>query len=122
MMLRTQGVVTDTLYKEAVKRGVEFMFKTMTQRLVRDGDRIVGIRVEQEGRTLHIKAKKGVVLCAGGMSVNRDMLKEYCPNAYQGCASSYDMPGATGECIRMGFGAGADIAGYNSQPTSIYRK
>ncbi|MBW1900678.1 MAG: FAD-dependent oxidoreductase [Deltaproteobacteria bacterium] len=114
MMLRTQGVVTDTLYKEAVKRGVQFMFRTRTEHLVRDGDRIVGIKVENEGETLYIKAKKGVVLCAGGMSVNRNMLKEYCPNAYQGCASSYDMPGSTGECIRMGFGAGADMAGYNS--------
>jgi len=114
MMLRTQGVVTDTLYKEAVKRGVEFIFKTKTERLVKDGDRIVGIKVENEGRTLYIRAKKGVVLCAGGMSVNRDMLKEYCPSAYHGCASSYDMPGSTGECIRMGFGAGADITGFNS--------
>ncbi len=114
MMLRTQQVVTDTLYKEAVKRGVEFIFKTKTERLVRDGDRIVGIKAENEGKTLYIKAKKGVVLCAGGMSMNRDMLKKYIPNAYQGCASSYNMPGNTGECIRMGFGAGADISGYNS--------
>ena len=73
-----QGVVTDTLYKEAVKRGVEFMFRTKTERLVREGDRIVGIKVENEGKTLYIKAKKGVVLCAGGMSLNRDMLKENC--------------------------------------------
>ncbi|MBW1903267.1 MAG: FAD-dependent oxidoreductase [Deltaproteobacteria bacterium] len=114
MMLRTQGVVTDTLYQEAVKRGVEFMFRTKTERLVRDGDRIVGIKVENQGRTLYIKAKKGVVLCAGGMSMNRDMLKEYMPFTYQGCASSYNMPGNTGDAIRMGFGAGSDIAGYNS--------
>ena len=112
--LLIQKEVTDLLFKVAKEKGVKPLVKTRTVALVRKNDRIVGIKAEREGETLFIMAKKGVILAAGGMSVNRGLLKEYIPAAYRGCASSYDLPTSTGEVIRMGIGAGADMAGFNS--------
>ncbi len=112
--LMAQKDVTDLLLKSGKEKGVKYMVKTRTVALVRKDNRIVGIKVEREGEPLFIKANKGVILAAGGMSVNRDLLKIYIPQAYFGCGTSYDLPTSTGQVFRMGLGAGADIAGFNS--------
>jgi hypothetical protein len=107
--------VTDHMHAVAVRAGVEFLFGTTVTRLVQQGDRIVGVRTKNlEGLELFVRAKKAVVLAAGGFAVNRDMLQKYTPYANAGAGSSFGMPCDTGECTRMGIGAGADIAGVNS--------
>lgn len=107
--------VTDHMHGVAVKAGVEFLFETAAVRLVQQGGRIVGLKTRNlKGEVLFVSAKKGVVLAAGGFAVNRDMLAKYTPFANKGAGSSFGMPCDTGECTRMGIGAGADLAGLNS--------
>lgn len=106
------GYVTDVLLEKIQEMGVQVMPLTPMTGLVKDGDRVVGIQVEGERGEINIKASS-VVLCAGGMAHNLDMLAKYVPTALERCASTWDMYG-TGEVIRMGWGAGADIAGYDS--------
>jgi len=107
--------VTDHMYGVAVRAGVEFLFGTAVTRLVQQGDRIVGVRTRNlEGEDFFVRARKAVVLAAGGFAVNRDLLQKYTPYANMGAGSSFGMPCDTGECTRMGIGAGADIAGLNS--------
>ncbi len=112
--LTPQKEVTDLFYRRAKEKGAHFMLKTRAVALVREGNRIVGVKVKKEGETFFLKAEKGVILAGGGMSDNREMLKEYIPAAYRGCGSSYDFPTSNGYVIRMGMGAGADLAGNNS--------
>jgi len=112
--LRAQKFVTDFLLKKGREKGVKFMVKTSAVALVKEGDRIVGVKADKEGEPFFLMGRKAVILAAGGMSVNREMLKKYIPMAYRGCASCYDLPSSNGEVIRMGFGAGADLAGINS--------
>ncbi len=106
------GYVTDALVEKVQEMGTELMRKTEVTALVKDEDRIVGVQVRQNDETMYIKGKS-VVLCAGGMANNLDMLAKYVPTALERCGSTWDMYG-TGEVIRMGWGAGADIAGRDS--------
>lgn len=50
----------------------------------------------------------------GGFEMNRAMLKKYLPSSFDGFANVPCPPCNTGECIRMGIGAGADMSGYDS--------
>lgn len=106
------GFVTDELYNQGQKLGVDYQTQTEMTALVKDGAAIVGIQATQGGDTIHIKANS-VILCGGGMANNRAMLQKYVPMALEACGASYDMCG-TGDVIRMGWGAGADMSGYNS--------
>jgi len=107
--------VTDRLFAVAQEQGVEFLLKTGVSALVRDDDRIVGVQAEtMEGESLYVKGRKAVILAAGGFSNNREMLKKYCPTAYDGAAAAFGMPCDTGEAVRMGIGAGADMTGLDS--------
>lgn len=107
--------VTDHMYEVGQSKGAEYIFNTTCEALVKDGDRIVGLKVtDLEDTTTYIHANKAVILCAGGFAVNRDMLKKYAPSAYEGAASAYIMPCDTGECTRMGLGVGADMVGFDS--------
>lgn len=108
--------VTDYFYQQGQEAGADFHMGTRCENLVVDGGRVVGIKAK-DGKTdeeLYFKARKGVVLCAGGMGMNWDMLKEYIPTAYRHAVYGGPTPSHTGECIRMAVGAGADIAGWDS--------
>lgn len=106
------GYVTDALAEKIVDMGTEIHPGTEVTALVKDGDAIVGVQAKKDGETIYVKGSS-IVLCAGGMANNMEMLAQYVPTALERCASTWDMYG-TGEVIRMGWGAGADIAGYDS--------
>ncbi len=83
---------------------------TMTQiyRETAGEQRVVGIRVrDRDGKTLNLKAEKGVILSTGGFSGNIEMRQRYVP------ALTADLPttnhvGATGEGITMAQEIGAN--------------
>lgn len=106
------GYITDALVEKVQQMGAEIIADTAVTGLVMDGDKVVGVKANSKGNDLFVGGK-AVILCAGGMANNIDMLKKYVPTALERCGSTWDMYGS-GEVIRMGFGAGADIAGYNS--------
>jgi len=106
------GYVTDALVETITKMGVEIVPDTAITALVKDGKGIVGVQAEQDDKTIYIKGAS-TILAAGGMANNLDMLAKYVPTALERCASTWDMYGS-GEVIRMGWGAGADIAGFDS--------
>ncbi len=58
-------------------RGVEVRLNASATELVRDGDRIVGVVAEVDGRVVRIGATRGVLLAAGGFSRNLDMRQEH---------------------------------------------
>lgn len=106
------GFVTDALVEKVTDMGATISPLTEMTALVQQDGKVVGIQAKKDGSTIHIKGSS-VVLCAGGMANNLDMLAQYVPTALERCGSTWDMYG-TGEVIRMGWGAGADIAGYDS--------
>lgn len=98
----------------AISKGVTLLTDTEASNLVKDADRIVGIKAKNAGKEIYLKGRDGVILTAGGFALNRAMVKKYCPAVFPGIANYYPPPSDTGECVRMGIGAGADMAGLNS--------
>ena len=107
---------TDAMFAFGQKNGVRYKFQCPATALVRDDSgRIVGLVAREDfGREVYIHAKGAVILTAGGFCNNKALLEKYIPTAAMGCASSYLVGGETGECFRMGLGAGADVSGFNS--------
>jgi predicted oxidoreductase len=100
----------------AVKAGAEILTLCKCEQLVMENDTVVGIRAHDTStdEDVYIKASKGVILCAGGIGMNQDLLKQYIPTAYRCAAQGGPMPNDTGDAFRMGLGAGADVSGYDS--------
>ncbi|MEG0503788.1 MAG: FAD-dependent oxidoreductase [Raoultibacter sp.] len=103
------------LTEMAEDQGIEVRVSTTMQALVMEDGAVVGVKVSgADGKEQYIKGKKAVLLTAGGFEMNRAMLKEYLPSCFDGLANVPCPPCNTGECIRMGVGAGADLSGYDS--------
>ena len=110
-----QDNLMNALEQRAVKGGVDIRTNTAASTFVFDGKRVVGIVVVDGSGTEHyLKAKKGLVLTAGGMGMNKDLIKAYIPSAYEGAVQGGPMPFHTGEVFRMGLGVGADFSGFDS--------
>ncbi|MDQ1384618.1 MAG: 3-oxo-5alpha-steroid 4-dehydrogenase, partial [Actinomycetota bacterium] len=65
-----------------VKSATRVMVDARVDRLVVDGDgAVVGVAVHADNSTRYIRARRGVVLAAGGFAYNESMLAAYCPEA-----------------------------------------
>ena len=112
--MMTLDSTMDYLANRAEEKGVEIFLSTEATNLVKDGDRIVGIKATGSGKETFLHASKAVLLTAGGYVMNRAMIQKYNPTAYEGMANCCIPPSDTGECTRMGLGVGADMSGLNS--------
>ncbi|MBI4195065.1 MAG: flavocytochrome c [Betaproteobacteria bacterium] len=86
---------------------VKTLLGSAVERLVRSGHGapVSGVFATTQGRTQAIRARRGVVLAAGGFSRNAEMLKNFVPN--QSRAVRYGGAGNTGDGIRMAWALGA---------------
>jgi len=112
---RAAKLVLDFVYPLAVEKGVEFQFNTTVVNLIKEGNRIVGVKARKlDNSHVYYKANKAVILTAGGMMNNKDLLRKYCPTALECCLATMANTTDTGEVIRMALGAGAQFAGWDS--------
>lgn len=79
----------------------------VTQFEIADG-RLAGVQAEQNGKTIFIKARGGVVLAAGGFPHSQEMRQEYHPHPITTEWTSAN-PGNTGDMIRLGVEHGAAL-------------
>lgn len=96
------------LSERAEALGARIMVDTRVEALVREGDRIVGVRIRRFGETSFVRATRGVVLGAGGFGQNEQMAAQFAPTLQsvyvQG--SPYD----DGLAIRLGIASGGQTA------------
>jgi len=77
------------------------------KRLVQASDgRVLGVMLEENGKPVYCRARRGVVLAAGGFVHNRDMVKLFAPELYD-LSVPWGSAGDQGLGILMGMGAGA---------------
>ena len=69
---------------------------------------VVGVVVRRDGAARCVRARRGIVLTAGGFIQNRDMVARYSPLLAK-CNYKLGQDGDDGRAIRMAMGAGADI-------------
>lgn len=102
------------LYKamgeKAEENGVRFLYNTpAVQLVVDDAGAVTGAIGEQKGGGyVQVNAAKGVVLCAGDISDDDEMLEAYCPIMLD-IPTLHAVPCNTGDGHKMGMWAGAKM-------------
>ncbi|MGI6106004.1 MAG: FAD-dependent oxidoreductase [Raoultibacter sp.] len=109
------GKTIDAFENNIATAGGDIRLNNKCEALVFDGNRVLGVMVtDADGEEKYLKGEKGVILCSGGIGMNKDLIKKYLPSAYEGAVQGGPMPYHTGETFRMGLGVGADYSGFDS--------
>lgn len=97
------------LLASAERQGVNLSTRVSCERLVteRDGS-VAGVAVRRDGQDLYLRARRGVVLAAGGFIHNPEMLRKHAPELYP-CSGHWGRAGDLGMGIRMGMGVGGNV-------------
>jgi fumarate reductase flavoprotein subunit len=91
----------------AEERGAEVEYDTRVERLVADDDgAVIGVRATRGDDTLHVRARKAVIIATGGFTHDDDMLATYSRAGHAG--EPQTPPGLTGDGHKMAFALGAD--------------
>ncbi len=99
-------IIAEKIIAAVDASGAKTVPDVLAETLVRrDDGRIVGVVARTEGREILVRARKGVVLAAGGFIMNKEMLAKYCPQMLD-CNYPTGTDGDDGRGIRMGMGAG----------------
>jgi succinate dehydrogenase/fumarate reductase flavoprotein subunit len=99
-------------FDDAIKaRAIRTMTETALIELVATPDReVLGVKALSQGKTLYIKAKKGVFLATSGMTNNEQMIRTYVPSRI-GRTTAVHALMSHGEGIIAGHAIGADLYG-----------
>ena len=95
------------------QRNVPLWLNSPMEDLIREDGKVVGVRVKQNGQTLNVRARKGVVLAAGGFDKNKAMRQTHAP-LYPNTQLSGGISSNTGDSIRAGMDAGAQTLNLQS--------
>ncbi|MHB1924146.1 MAG: FAD-dependent oxidoreductase [Acidimicrobiales bacterium] len=88
--------------------GVPLWLESPLSGLILDGDAVVGARVERHGAEVRIRARRGVVLAAGGFERNAEMRQRY-QQAPVNATWTSGAEGNTGDAILAGQEVGAAV-------------
>jgi 3-oxosteroid 1-dehydrogenase len=98
------------LLEAAVDRGIPVWTEAPLQDLVVEDGRVVGLQTVHEGRPVTVRARKGVLVAAGGFAQNREMRQRYGGDQPNEGKWSMSNPGDTGEAITAAMALGAQTA------------
>lgn len=98
--------------------GAQFRYRTTARRLVREGEAVTGVLVEDTAGIKKITARKGVIIATGGITDNKEMLRCFWPAALRvDKCESFPVGANMGDGLLMGVWAGAAIT--RCQPAPI---
>jgi succinate dehydrogenase/fumarate reductase flavoprotein subunit len=102
------GRLMRALCEATARAGAEIRVDCLVETLVQDdARRVVGVVARSEGAERCLRARRGVVLCAGGFIQNRAMVERHAPWLWR-CKMRMGVDGDDGRGIRMGLGAGGE--------------
>ncbi len=104
------GFLMQKLLAAVARSGVRTVQETCCERLVVEDDgRVAGVAARTQSRPWLVRARRGVVLAAGGFASHPGMLARYAPRLVR-CDYKLAVAGDDGRAIRMAMAAGADVA------------
>ncbi len=95
------------------EKKVPVWLESPLEELITEKGNVTGAVVRHDGKSLRIRAKKGIVLAAGGFDKNQMMRDENAP-LYRNANFSGGTSGNTGDSIRAGQSIGADTLNMQS--------
>ena len=115
--LRRQTLLTNgasliaQMMNVALARGVPIWTETPLENLIVENGRVVGVRTVCDGTPVHVRARQGVLLAAGGFAHNPEMRQQYGGDQPNRARWSIANPGDTGEALQaaMALGAKTDL-------------
>jgi len=94
------------LLKACLDRGIKPILKTRAKELIEENGCVTGLRSEQEGKSIYIRADKGVILACGGFEWNEEMKAQFLPgNICRPCTP----PPNEGDGQKMAMAVGAGL-------------
>ncbi len=104
---RGQGqALIGSLLKGVLDRGIPLHRESRAQHLVTEGRRVVGVVTEEDGTTLRIKARKGVIIATGGFEWNEKLVHSFLRGPMTGPVS---VPECEGDGLLMAMEVGASL-------------
>lgn len=95
------------LFKAVLDRGIPVEFEKRARKLVKDGDRVIGVIAEDaNGRDFRVRARRGVVIATGGFEWNETLCKTFLRGPLTGPVS---VPENEGDGLIMAIEAGAQL-------------
>ena len=99
--------LVDTLAASAERLGCAVQYDARALTLIADAaGAVAGVVVRVDGEPRFARARRGVILCAGGFVLNQDMMRQYAPQTAKLAADGLSGGNDDGSGIRMGMGAG----------------
>jgi 3-oxosteroid 1-dehydrogenase len=107
--LRGGGVAWQgRLLQIALRENIPIWRSTPVEKLITEGDRVVGVQARRDGKPFNIRARRGVLLNAGGYARNAELRERYGPHpVYAKCTNV--PPGDTGDMIQAAMALGAAV-------------
>ncbi len=99
------------LAESARKKGAQILLKHKMTRIIREkpmSGRVLGVEVQTDGKTINIRATKGVIVATGGHTGNVNFRRIFDPRLteeYQQACQPYVYQNAAGEIAAMDIGA-----------------
>ena len=96
-----------SLFLGVIERKIPVEFEKRARKLVKDGDRIIGVVAEDEnGKDFRVRARRGVVIATGGFEWNETLVKAFIRGPLTGPVS---VPENEGDGLLMAIEAGAQL-------------
>lgn len=96
-----------SLFKAVLDREIPVEFEKRARRLVKDGDRVIGVVAEDAGgRDFRVRARRGVVIATGGFEWNEQLVRTFLRGPLTGPVS---VPENEGDGLIMAIEAGAQL-------------
>lgn len=104
---RVAARMTKIMNDTALDLGVNILLETPGKKLIKEGDRIVGVMaVDANGEEIECRGK-AVIIATGGFGDNPTMIKEYTGLTWGKDLFSFRIPGNVGDGIKMAWEVGA---------------
>jgi 3-oxosteroid 1-dehydrogenase len=95
------------LFEAVLQRNIPVQFEMRARKLVKDGDRIIGVIAEDSGgKVFRVRARRGVVIATGGFEWNEQLVKTFLRGPMTGPVS---VPENEGDGLLMAIEAGAQL-------------
>jgi succinate dehydrogenase/fumarate reductase flavoprotein subunit len=96
-----------SLFKAVLDRDIPVEFEKRARKLVKDGDRVIGVVAEDaSGKDFRVRARRGVVIATGGFEWNEKLVKAFVRGPLTGPVS---VPENEGDGLLMAIEAGAQL-------------